>query len=159
MATNHFRFALATGLTVVLAVGCATQMVAPTVVRDPRFNYPATDPKTVTIHMSPPSAEYEVIGEVRARVPATAPMDQVETSLKEEAAKIGATGVVIVVEDRVTEQKIQRPAAGAQQPIGTSGTPGGGGVATLPTQTGQTEEITIRVHEKQITGVVIRSKK
>ena len=142
-----------------LAAGCAAQMVAPTVVRDSRFNYPATDPKTVTIHMSPPSAEYEVIGEVRARVPATAPMDQVEASLKEEAAKIGATGVVIVVEDRVTEQKVQRPAAGAQQPIGTSGTPGGGGVANLPTQTGRTEEITIRVHEKQITGVVIRSKK
>ena len=150
---------LATGLAVVLAAACAAPLITPTVVRDSRFNYPATDPKAVTIYTRPPTADYDVIGEVRARVPATVPMDQVEASLKEEAAKIGATGVVIVVEDRVTEQKIQRPAAGAQQPIGTSGTPGGGGVANLPTQTGRTEEITIRVHEKQITGVVIRSKK
>ena len=141
-----------------LAAGCAAPLVAPTVVRDPKFNYLATEAKAVTIYRSPPAADYEVIGEIRARVPATVPMDQVEASLKEEAAKIGATGVVIVVEDRVTEQKVQRPAAGAQQPIGTSGTPGGG-VATLPTQTGRTEEITIRVHEKEITGVVICSKK
>ena len=142
-----------------LAAGCAAPLVAPTLVRDPQFNYPSTDARAVTIYKDPPAADYEVIGEVRTRVPATIPMDQVEASVKEEAAKIGATGVVIVVEDRVTEQKVQRPAAGAQQPIGTSGTPGGGGVATLPTQTGRTEEITIRVHEKQITGVVIRFKK
>ena len=151
--------ALATGLAVVFAAGCAAPLVTSTVVREPKFNYLATEAKAVTIYRSPPAADYEVIGEIRARVPATVPMDQVEASLKEEAAKIGATGVVIVVEDRVTEQKVQRPAAGAQQPIGISGTPGGGGVATLPTQTGRTEEITIRVHEKEITGVVIRFKK
>ena len=139
-----------------LAAGCAAPLIAPTVVRDSRFNYLATEAKAVTVYTSPPAADYDVIGEVRARVPATAPMDQVEASLKEEAAKIGATGVVIVVEDRVTEQKIQRPAAGAQQPI-PSGT-GAGGVA-LPTQINRTEEITIRVHEKEITGVVIRLKK
>lgn len=139
-----------------LATGCAAPLVAPTVVRDRKFNYPATEAKAVSVYTSPPTADYEVIGEVRARVPATVPMDQVEALLKEEAAKIGATGVVIVVEDRVTEQKIQRPAAGAQQPI-PSGT-GAGGVA-LPTQIGRTEEITIRVHEKEITGVVIRLKK
>ena len=142
-----------------LAAGCAAALVAPTVVRDRKFNYPATEARAVTIYTRPPAADYEVIGEVRGRVPATAPMDQVEALLKEEAAKIGATGVLIVVEDRVTERKVQRPAAGAQQPIGTSGTPGGSGVATLPTQTARTEEITIRVHEKEITGVVIRSKK
>jgi hypothetical protein len=134
-------------------------MVAPTVVRDRKFSYPATEARAVTVYRNPPASDYEVIGEMRARVPAAVPMEQVEASLKEEAAKIGATGVVIVVEDRVTERKVQRPAAGAQQPIGTSGTPGGSGVATLPTQTGRTEEITIRVHEKEITGVVIRSKK
>ena len=63
---------------------------------------------------------------------------------------------MIVVKDVVTEQKIQRPAAGAQQPV-PSGT-GAGGVA-LPTQTGRTEEVTIQVHEKEFTGVVIRLKK
>ncbi len=140
-----------------LAAGCAAPLMAPTLVRDPKFNYPATEAKAVTVYTSPPAADYEVIGEVRARVAANVPMARIEESLKEEAAKIGATGIVIVVEDRVTEQKVQRPAAGSQQPVGTSGT--GGGVATLPTQTGRTEEITIRVREKEITGVVIRFKK
>lgn len=142
----------------VLTAGCAGP-VAVNVVRNPQFNYSATDAKAVAIHSSPPAAEYEVIGEVRTRVSAGVPMDQVEASLKEEGARIGANAVVIVVKDVVTEQKIQRPAAGSQQPVGTSGTPGGGGVATLPTQTGRTEEVTIRVHEKEITGVVIRFKK
>jgi len=148
------RFALVA----VLTAGCAAP-VAVNVVRNPQFNYSATDAKAVAIHSSPPAAEYEVIGEVRTRVSAGVPMDQVEASLKEEGARIGANAVVIVVKDVVTEQKIQRPAAGSQQPIGTSGAPGGGGVATLPTQTGRTEEVTIRVHEKEITGVVIRFKK
>ena len=145
-------------LVAVLTAGCAGP-VAVNVVRNPQFNYSATDAKAVAIHSSPPAAEYEVIGEVRTRVSAGVPMDQVEASLKEEGARIGANAVVIVVKDVVTEQKIQRPAAGSQQPIGTSGAPGGGGVATLPTQTGRTEEVTIRVHEKEITGVVIRFKK
>lgn len=148
------RFALVA----VLTAGCAGP-VAVNVVRNPQFNYSATDAKAVAIHSRPPAAEYEVIGEVRTRVSAGVPMDQVEASLKEEGARIGANAVVIVVKDVVTEQKIQRPAAGSQQPIGTSGAPGGGGVATLPTQTGRTEEVTIRVHEKEITGVVIRFKK
>ena len=148
------RFALVA----VLTAGCAAP-VAVNVVRNPQFNYSATDAKAVAIHSSPPAAEYEVIGEVRTRVSAGVPMDQVEASLKEEGARIGANAVVIVVKDVVTEQKIQRPAAGSQQPIGTSWAPGGGGVATLPTQTGRTEEVTIRVHEKEITGVVIRFKK
>lgn len=159
MPTNHLRFALGTALAVVLAAGCAAPLITPTVVRDPKFNYPATDAKAVTIYTNPPAAEYEVIGEVRTRVSANTPMDRVEAALKEEAAKIGATGVVMVVKGVVTEQKIQRPAAGSQQPIGTSGAPGGGGVATLPTQTGRTEEVTIQIHEKEITGVVIRFKK
>jgi len=152
-------------LVAVLTAGCAGP-VAVNVVRNPQFNYSATDAKAVAIHSSPPAAEYEVIGEVRTRVSAGVPMDQVEASLKEEGARIGANAVVIVVKDVVTEQKIQRPAAGSQQPIigsqqaiGTAGTPRGGGVATLPTQTGRTEEVTIRVHEKEITGVVIRFKK
>jgi hypothetical protein len=155
---RHFSFPLATALVAVLTAGCAAP-VAVNVVRNPQFNYSATDAKAVAIHSSPPAAEYEVIGEVRTRVSAGVPMDQVEASLKEEGARIGANAVVIVVKDVVTEQKIQRPAAGSQQPIGTSGAPGGGGVATLPTQTGRTEEVTIRVHEKEITGVVIRFKK
>lgn len=104
----------------------------------------------MAIYTSPPSGEYEVIGEVRARVAADVPMDRLEASLKEEAAAIGANGVVIVVRERVTEQKIQLPAA-AHQPIGA------GAVAVPPTR--QTEEITIRVHQKEITGVVIRFKK
>ena len=77
-------------------------------------------------------------------------MDGFRVMSMEEAAKIGANGVVIVVEERVTDQKIQRPAA-AHQPIGA------GAVAVPPTR--QTEEITIRVHQKEITGVVIRFKK
>ena len=145
-------------LVAVLTAGCAGP-VAVKVIRNPQFNYSATDANAVAIHSSPPAAEYEVIGEVRTRVSAGVPMDQVEASLKEEGAQIGANAVVIVVKDVVTEQKIQRPAAGSQQPVGTSGAPGGGGVATLPTQTGRTEEVTIRVHEKEITGVVIRFKK
>ncbi len=145
-------------LAALLAAGCAAP-VAVSVVRSPQYNYPATDARAVAIHTSPPAADYEVIGEVRTRVAASVPMDQVEASLKEEAARIGADAVVVVVQDRFTEQKVQRPAAGAQQPVGISGAPGGGGVATLPTPTGQMEEITIRVHEKEITGVVIRLKK
>ena len=144
-------------LAAVLAAGCAAPILAPSVVRDPKFNYPATQASAVAIYANPPAAEYEVIGEVRTRVSANTPMDRVEAALKEEAAKIGANGVVMVVKDVVTERKVQRPAARSEQPVGTSGT--GGGVATLPTQTGRTEEITIRVHEKEITGVVIRSKK
>ncbi|MBI3625436.1 MAG: hypothetical protein HY215_04730 [Candidatus Rokubacteria bacterium] len=140
-----------------LAVGCAAPL-APNIVRYPQFNYPPTDAKAVTIYKEPPPAQYEAIGEVRTRIPANAPMDQFEQALREEAAKIGANGVVMVVQDRVTEQKIQRPVMGAQQPVGASSTPGGG-VATLPAQTGRMEEVTIRVHEKEITGVVIRFKK
>ncbi len=147
----------ALGLAGLLAAACVAPL-APNIVRYPQFNYPPTDAKAVTIYKDPPRAEYEVIGEVRTRIPANSPMDQFEQALREEAAKIGANGVVMVVQDRVTEQKIQRPVAGAQQPVGTSSTPGGG-VATLPAQTGRMEEVTIRVHEKEITGVVVRFKK
>ena len=139
----------ALGLAGLLAAACAAPL-APSIVRYPQFHYPPTEARAVAIYKDPPAAEYEVIGEVRARVAADAPMDRVEASLKEEAAKIGANGVVIVVEERVTDQKIQRPAA-AHQPIGA------GAVAVPPTR--QTEEITIRVHQKEITGVVIRFKK
>ena len=139
----------ALGLAGLLAAGCAAPL-APSIVRYPQFNYPPTEANAVAIYKDPPAAGYEVIGEVRARVAADAPMDRVEASLKEEAAKIGANGVVIVVEDRVTEQKIQRPAA-SHQPVGS------GAVAVPPAR--QTEEITIRVHDKEITGVVIRFKK
>ena len=139
----------ALGLAGLLAAGCAAPL-APKIVRYPQFNYPPTDAKAVTIYKDPPPAKYEVIGEVRTRIPADAPMDQFEQSLKEEAAKIGANGVVIVVEDRVTEQKIQRPAA-SHEPIG------GGAVAVPPPR--QAGEITIRVNQKEITGVVIRFKK
>ena len=159
MPTNHLRVALAAGFAIALAAGCAAPLVAPTLVRDPQFSYPSTDAKAVTIYKDPPAADYEVIGGVRTRVPATVPMDQVEAAVKEEAAKIGASGVVLIVKDIVTEQKVQRPVTGPQQPIGTTGAPGAGGVAAVPTQTGRTEEITIRVHEKEITGVVIRFKK
>ena len=139
----------ALGLAVVLAAGCAAPF-APNIVRYPQYNYPPTDAKAVAIYKEPPPAQYEAIGEVRARIPANAPMDQFEQALREEAAKIGANGVVMVVQDRVTEQKIQRPAA-SHQPVGS------GAVAVPPAR--QTEEITIRVHDKEITGVVIRFKK
>ncbi len=144
------------GVAAVLAGACAAAS-APHILRYPQFSYPPTEPRAVVIYTSPPSAEYEVIGEVRARVSADVPMDRLEASLKEEAAAIGANGVVIVVRERVTEQKIQRPVASPQQPVGTTG--GVGGVTTLPTQAGRTEEITIRVREKEVTGVVIRFKK
>ncbi len=145
------------GLVGLLASACAAPLV-PRIARSPQFNYPPTEPNAVVIYKDPPPVEYEVIGEVRARVPADTPTDRLEAALKEEAAKIGATGLVVVVQDRVTEQKVQRPAASSQQSVGTTGAPGGG-VATIPTQTGRMEEVTIRVHEKEITGVVIRSKK
>ncbi len=139
----------ALGLAGLLAAGCAAPL-APNIVRYPQFNYAPTDAKAVIIYKDPPPAQYEVIGEVRARIPADAPMDQFEQALREEAAKIGANGVVIVVEDRVAEQKIQRPAA-SHEPIGA------GAVAVPPAR--QTGEITIRVNQKEITGVVIRFKK
>ncbi len=143
-------------LAAVLAAGCAAPAQAPAIVRYPQFNYAPTEPKAVVIYANPPSVDYEVIGEVRTRVAADVPMDRLEASLKEEAAKIGARGIVIVVRDVMSERKIRAPAAGAQ-PMGTAVTPGGGGV--VPTQAGRTEEITIPVHEKEITGLVIRLKK
>lgn len=140
----------ALGLAGLIAAGCAASL-APNIVRYSQFNYLPTDAKAVSIYKDPPPAEYEVIGEVlRTRIPANSPMDQFEQALREEAAKIGANGVVMVVQDRVTEQKIQRPAA-SHQPIGS------GAVAVPPPR--QTEEVTIRVNEKEITGVVIRFKK
>jgi hypothetical protein len=144
---------------VLLLAACAAPLVSPALVRDPQFNYPRTDPAAVAIHRDPPPAPYEVIGELRARVPATVPMEEVERAFREEAAGIGASAVVLVVRDVFTEQKVQRPVTGPQQPVGTYGTPGGGGVGTLPVQAGRTEEVTIRVHEREVTGVVIRLKK
>ena len=147
----------ALGLAGLLASACAASL-APSIVRYPQFHYPASEASSVVIYKDPPPVEYEVIGEVRARVAADTPKDRLEASLREEASKIGANGLVIVVQDRVTEHKVQRPALSSQQPVGTSGTPGGG-VTILPTQAGRMEEVTIRVHEKEITGVVIRFKK
>lgn len=146
-------------LALALAAACAPALVAPTVVRDPRFSYPPTDARSVAVYRDPPAADYEVIGEVEVRVAGTTPVAEVEEAVREAAARIGAHGVVLVVRDVVTEQRVQRPSAGAQQPVGISGAPGGGGVVTLPAQTGRGEEVTIRVHEKEITGLVIRLKK
>jgi len=144
-------------LIALLALSCAAR-VPLDVVRDPRFNYPPAEATAVRVYRVLPSAEYEVIGEVRGRIAAGVTMEQIERSLREEAARIGATGVVLVVQERLTERKVQRPAVGSRQPVGTSGARGGG-VAAVPPQTGAMEEVIIRVHEKEIAGVVIRFKK
>ena len=83
---------------------------------------PAIEPDQVTIFINEPSVPFEVIGVVSAKSEKgfsdEARLERAKEELKEQAAKIGANGIIL---DRVTEASFQSLGTGLGLALGSGG--------------------------------------
>src|SRR5262245_13092230 len=93
---NHCLALILAGAALATLAGCAIPMQTNQAIGVP--SYPPTDPLTVQVLQTPPTAKYITLGNINLQPAEGVPVSKIQAKIQQAAAKLGANAAIIVVD-------------------------------------------------------------